>query len=307
MLVHVDPATNLRLTLSAYRFGSADPTTELAEGQFWRATHTPIGPATLHLNWTDGPIAIQAWGPGSDWIVAGVNELVGNCDTGLQLPETAHPSVARAHRNHPGLRIGASRTLYHELLPTILGQRVTAGEAIHQWRALCTELGDPAPGPNETLRLPPPPERILGKPAWWYHPFGIEAKRAEALRTVATYATRIEQWSTLAPLEAAQKLQLLRGIGPWTIGSALAHALGDPDAVPVGDRDVSEEPEAVPEAVLVAVDEADAEPVESGLDEGGGVAVDDALAVVEREPLDDGVGEELDDGVIVNEPEGVVV
>ena len=233
--VHVDPATNLRLTLSAYRFGSADPTTQLAEGQFWRATHTPIGPATLHLNWTDGPLAIQAWGPGSDWIVAGVNELVGNCDTGLQLPEIAHPSVTRAHRNHPGLRIGASRMLYHELLPTILGQRVTAGEAINQWRALCTELGDPAPGPNETLRLPPPPERILGKPAWWYHPFGIEAKRAEALRTVANYATRIEQWSTVAPLEAATKLQLLRGIGPWTIGSALAHALGDPDSVPVGD------------------------------------------------------------------------
>jgi hypothetical protein len=60
-------------------------------------------------------------------MVAGINELVGNCDTGLQLPEAAHPAVARAHRNHPGLRIGDSRTLYHELLPTILGQRVSAG------------------------------------------------------------------------------------------------------------------------------------------------------------------------------------
>ncbi|MEI7618402.1 MAG: DNA-3-methyladenine glycosylase 2 family protein [Actinomycetota bacterium] len=235
MLVHVDPATNLRLTLSAYRFGSSDPTTQLSNGQFWRSTHTPIGPATLHLTWHDGTISLQAWGPGADWMINGVNELIGAHDTGLQLPDAAHPKVVRAHRNHPGLRIGASRTLYHELLPTILGQRVTAAEAIGQWRRLCGELGDPAPGPNDTLRLPPHPERILGKPAWWYHPFGIEAKRAEALRTVARHAARIEQWSTLPTLEAAQKLQLLRGIGPWTIGSATAHALGDPDAVPVGD------------------------------------------------------------------------
>lgn len=235
VLVHVDPATNLRLTLSAYRFGSADPTTQLVEGQFWRATYTPLGPATLHLSWTEETVTVEAWGPGSDWMIAGVNELVGDYDTGFQLPEAAHPKVARAHRKNPGLRIGASRTLYHELLPTILGQRVTAAEAIGQWLRLCAELGDRAPGPNETLRLPPPPERILDKPAWWYHPFGIEAKRAEALRTVANYATRIEQWSTLPPIEAAQKLQLLRGIGPWTIGSASAHALGDPDSVPVGD------------------------------------------------------------------------
>ena len=31
------------------------------------------------------------------------------------------------------------------------------------------------------------------------------------------------------------KLALLPGVGPWTVGSVLGPALGDPDAVPVGD------------------------------------------------------------------------
>jgi 3-methyladenine DNA glycosylase/8-oxoguanine DNA glycosylase len=33
----------------------------------------------------------------------------------------------------------------------------------------------------------------------------------------------------------AEKLGLLLGIGPWTIGSVLGPVLGDPDAVAVGD------------------------------------------------------------------------
>jgi 3-methyladenine DNA glycosylase/8-oxoguanine DNA glycosylase len=63
----------------------------------------------------------------------------------------------------------------------------------------------------------------------------VEAKRAEALRTVARHAMRVSEWSSLPPRDAAAKLSLLRGIGVWTIGSALGPALGDPDAVPVGD------------------------------------------------------------------------
>ena len=82
---------------------------------------------------------------------------------------------------------------------------------------------------------------------------------------------------------------------------------GPPDADPEGVGVPPEVPEAVPEAVVVTADEADADPVASGLDEGGGVAVDDTVAVGEGEPLEDGVGEEPDDGVIVTEPEGVVV
>jgi 3-methyladenine DNA glycosylase/8-oxoguanine DNA glycosylase len=230
-----DSTTDMRATLSVQRFGTNDPTTRLGIADFWRATLTPQGPATLHLWWRPDGLDAEAWGDGANWLLAGVADLIGARDTSFRFAPDAHPVLLRAQRNHPGWRIGASRTLYHELLPVVLGQRVTAGEAIGQWSKLCYELGEVAPGPNDALRLPPAPHVLAGKPAWWFHPFGIEAKRAEALRVVAKYAPRINEWSMLSAAEASAKLSLLRGIGPWTIGSAVGPCFGDPDAVPVGD------------------------------------------------------------------------
>ena len=42
--------------------------------------------------------------------------------------------------------------------------------------------------------LPPAPERLAGRPAWWFHPLGIEAKRARALTEVARIADRLWDW-----------------------------------------------------------------------------------------------------------------
>ena len=85
------------------------------------------------------------------------------------------------------------------------------------------------------LTLPPSPAALSGRPAWWFHPFGVEAKRAEALRTVAKHADKLWAWSQLDTSELARKLALLPGIGQWTIGSVMASAVGDADAVAVGD------------------------------------------------------------------------
>jgi len=225
---------SLRSVLSLYRFGRGDLTTRLADGQFWRATHTPVGAGTLHLDWRDGALTAQAWGPGANWLLDTVAGLTGALDAGHVFTE-GHPLVLAAQHQHPDVRFGASATLYHELLPTILGQRITAGEAVRQWYLLVRRLGAPAPGPEIGLRLPPEPHELASKPAWWFHPLGIESKRADALRTVGRYATRLQEWSQLDAASAAQKMALLPGIGQWTIGSVASTALGDPDALAVGD------------------------------------------------------------------------
>jgi 3-methyladenine DNA glycosylase/8-oxoguanine DNA glycosylase len=160
--------------------------------------------------------------------------MTGALDPGHQFVD-AHPSVLRSQRNHPDVRFGSSHMLFHELVPTVLGQRITGGEAIRQWHRLCRKLGELAPGPNVGLVLPPAPSALAGRPAWWFHPLGIEAKRAEALRVVGKHADKLWGWSELAWPELAAKLELLPGIGPWTIGSVMASAVGDPDAVAVGD------------------------------------------------------------------------
>jgi 3-methyladenine DNA glycosylase/8-oxoguanine DNA glycosylase len=220
--------------LSAYRFGRSDPTTRLASGEFWRASFTPDGPATLRITWTTDAIDAEAWGAGKDWMLERAEAMTGAFDPGFEFCD-AHPAVQRAQRNHPNVRFGASQMLFHELVPTILGQRITAGEAIRQWHTLCYRIGEPAPGPLPGLLLPPSPAALIGRPAWWFHPLGIEAKRAQALRSVARHADKLWAWALLPRADAEAKLALLPGVGPWTIGSVMASAMGDPDAVAVGD------------------------------------------------------------------------
>jgi 3-methyladenine DNA glycosylase/8-oxoguanine DNA glycosylase len=224
----------MRLTLSPFRYGSSDPTTWLTPNEFVRATLTPDGPGTIRIAWNTEDLSVAAWGDGASWLLGRVGAFTGADDVAVELPDV-HPVVTRAVRDHPGLRLGASGSLYHELLPTIIAQRITSGEAIRQWCRLCLELGDPAPGPFSRLRLPPSPAALARRPAWWFHPLGIETKRARALTEVAAHAHRLWEWTAGGADVVAARLALLRGIGPWTIGSVLGPALGDPDAVAVGD------------------------------------------------------------------------
>lgn len=227
-------ARSMQLALSPFQHGSTDPTTWLAPHQFVRATLTPDGPGTLRISWHRGDVDAEAWGDGAAWLLGRVGAYTGADDVPVELPDV-HPVVTRAARDHPGLRLGASGGLYHELLPTIIAQRITSGEARRQWQRLCLELGEPAPGPFARLRLPPAPDTLVRRPAWWFHPLGIESKRARALTEVASYAHRLWEWAAAGADVAAARLALIRGVGPWTIGSVLGPALGDPDAVAVGD------------------------------------------------------------------------
>ena len=52
---------------------------------------------------------------------------------------------------------------------------------------------------------------------------------------MAAVADRLWDWARLPPAEVAGRLALVRGVGPWTIGSVLGPACGDEDAVAVGD------------------------------------------------------------------------
>jgi 3-methyladenine DNA glycosylase/8-oxoguanine DNA glycosylase len=245
-------AIDVGTSLAWYRHGRSDPTTRLATvgrgpgraGRFVRATHTPDGPGTVTIRWgpagTDGDgcrsIDVSADGPGGTWLVDRAASMIGALDPGCpELCQAAHPVVAAAARNHPHLRLGASGTLYHELLPTVLEQRITAFEACQQWSRLCHALGDPAPGDHAGMRLPPAPEVLARQPSWWFHPLGIERKRANPLIELARHPAKLWEWAALPPAEASAKLRLLPGIGLWTVGVALGPALGDPDALAVGD------------------------------------------------------------------------
>ena len=228
---------SLPRTLGAFGAGRGDPTTWLGPGHFVRATFTPDGPGTLCIRWV-GELETAdafAWGPGATWLLDRVPALTGALDAPPPAPSDCYPVVARAWRNHPDIRVGASGDLYHELLPTVIQQRITAGEAFRQWRLLCRALGTPAPGPFSGLLLPPAPASLWRRPTWWFHPLGIERSRARALCEVARVADRLWEWASSDRSRCGRLLVQLPGIGPWTVGSVLGPALGDPDAVAVGD------------------------------------------------------------------------
>jgi 3-methyladenine DNA glycosylase/8-oxoguanine DNA glycosylase len=88
------------------------------------------------------------------------------------------------------------------------------------------------------LWAPPSAERLALTPYDVFHDFGVERRRADLLRRLAVVARRLDECAAL-PLEAAYaRLRSINGIGPWSAARIGLIALGDPDAVPIGDLHV---------------------------------------------------------------------
>lgn len=221
-------------TLNACAVGRFDPTVRWTPSGWWRATWTPEGPGTLHL--CDGPHGIEAagYGPGGSWLVARSAAVCG-ADDDVPVLQAHHRVVEQALRHVAVPVFGSTNTPYHDALPVVLGQRITAREAHRQWRELCHRLGTPAPGPEPDLVVPPSPQALVDRPSWWFHPLGIERSRADALRTIARHAERLSNLDPAEPAQARRWMELLPGIGPWTSNSVAQISWGDPDAVIVGD------------------------------------------------------------------------
>jgi 3-methyladenine DNA glycosylase/8-oxoguanine DNA glycosylase len=204
-------------------------------GEVWRATRTPAGPGTERLvPGADGVLVVEAWGPGAEWLVEHAPVLVGELDDAADF-RPAHPLLRDLHRRYPGVRMCRSEAVFEAAIASILEQRVTGVEAWLGWRALVRGLGEPAPGPLPGLLLPPAPAAVAGVRYPVFHTFGVERGRAETVRRAAAHAGRLEEALVLPPEEARRRLRALPGMGHWTAAEVAVVALGDADAVSVGD------------------------------------------------------------------------
>ena len=231
---------DLRRTLGILCHGAGDPVARFAGGRFWWATRTPDGPGTLALRTVAGELLAEAWGPGADWLLAGVPELVGETDDWSELDVSGHRLLSEIRRRLPGVRLPRTRRVVDSAVPACLEQRVTGQEAFRAWRQLSRRYGERAPGPDEfPLWLPATPRRLLEVPTWDWHAFGVDLARHRAVRAVATVADRLEECVSLSIEDAGRRLRSLPGVGVWTAAETTVRALGDPDAVSVGDFHVA--------------------------------------------------------------------
>jgi 3-methyladenine DNA glycosylase/8-oxoguanine DNA glycosylase len=228
---------DLRLTLRLVQRGGLDPTTRLTARELWRATRMSTGPATLHVVHHGTEIEAEAWGPGADEALDGVPALVGATDDAAGF-EPRHPLLLELARRLRGMRVCRTGAVTEALVPTVLEQKVQGVEARRSYRGLVRRLGEPAPGPA-SLRLPPRPEVLMTTPSWVFHRFNVEGKRAETIRRVASVAARLDEGASLPLEEAYRRIRSVPGLGAWSAAEVGAVALGDADAVSVGDFHLS--------------------------------------------------------------------
>lgn len=228
----------LRRSLSPLVHSAQDPTIRLREDEVVRACRTPNGPGTVRVRrLADRRFRAEAWGPAAERLLELAPALLGAEDR-LDGFAPDHPTVLRAHRRRPALRLVRTGSVWDVLVPTILAQRVTGLEAARSWTRLVRRFGEPAPGPDERLRLPPSPATCAQLDDATWHLLGVERSRAEAVRSASRHVAHLQRTLDLPPTDRLEAVCRVPGVGVWTAGLLLRVAAGDADAVEVGDYHV---------------------------------------------------------------------
>ncbi|KOY50311.1 DNA-3-methyladenine glycosylase family protein [Streptomyces sp. XY332] len=231
---------DLGLTLGPLRRGPGDPTFRTTpDGSVWKTTRTPQGAATLRvaLSPGTGTAEAEAWGPGAEWMLDGLPALLGDGDDPAAFVPR-HRLLHASHRRRPGLRLTRTGLVLECLIPTVLEQKVTADEAYRAWRRLVCQYGEPAPGPEhrpQGLYVMPDARTWALIPSWDWHKAGVDAKRSATIVRAVRVARRLEEAAAMDLTAAAQRLEAVPGIGPWTSAETLQRSNGAPDAVTTGD------------------------------------------------------------------------
>jgi 3-methyladenine DNA glycosylase/8-oxoguanine DNA glycosylase len=247
--VPLDHPIDLRFVLGPLVRGAGDPTMRVSATAAIRASMTPAGPGAIEIRVTgDGSgVDAWAWGPGADDLLQGLPAILGLDDDDTGFEPARHPRIASLARRRGRVVLGRTGAVWEALLPAMLEQRITGTEAWRNYRRLVRAHGEPAPGPH-ALWLPPTPATIAGLASWQLTALGIEPRRGALLRRVAREAPRYEAIGTPArrpggggagSVALATALRRQPGIGPWTAAEVTLRALGDPDAVSVGDAHLS--------------------------------------------------------------------
>ena len=235
---------DLQETVGILRRGPKDPTVVRDGSVLWLALRTPAGIATLALRPASGEVRASAWGPGAGEALDLVPALCGALDDPEGFDPSSHPVLAATLQRRPGVRLTRTGAVFDALAGVILEQKVTGLQAYGAWRVLVTRFGEPAPGPiPRPLFVAPDAAGWRRIPSWAWHRAGVEPAQSRTIVRAAERAAGIERAVHAAPDGPARDTALtsLPGVGLWTAAETRIRALGDPDAVSVGDYHLSHE------------------------------------------------------------------
>jgi len=235
---------DLLRTVGMLRRGRNDPTMVIDGPVIWRAMRTPAGPTTLALRMIGGEVRATAWGPGADVALDLVPALCGAHDDAAGFDASRHPLIADSARRHPGLRLTRTDEVFDALACAIIEQKVTGMQAFGAWRWLVSRYGERAPGPTpRPMSTAPSPAQWFRIPSWAWHRAGVEPPQSRTIVRAAERGDRIAR-AVRAAGDGAERdrvLTSLPGVGVWTAAETRIRALGDPDAVSIGDYHLAHE------------------------------------------------------------------
>ena len=235
--------TDLLRTLRSLAHGSGDPTQRVARtlladecAAVWRTTRLPSGPATMRLaQLRDGALRVDAWGDGAEEAAERAPSLCGGDDDAAGF-DPGDERLATAHRRMAAWRLPRTALIFESLVPVVLEQKVIVVQAQASWRTLVRRYGTAAPGPvAERMRVAPSPSQWRRVPSWAWHRAGVDPQRSRTIVRLAERAAAIDRLASMPSGAAREKLECLPGVGVWTSAEVAQRALGDADAVSVGD------------------------------------------------------------------------
>lgn len=219
-------------TLRLSTLGQRDPTCRLSSDEASLCWNTPDGPASLRTRHSEQQLTVDAWGSGAGWICERAAALLG-----LQDPTDEFEPTGRVRElclQLPGTFLPRLPLIFDRLIQTVLQQLVSWDDAASGWQRLVQTYGQPATGPVDLL-LPPSAEQLKALPYYDLVACGILPRQARLILKLAKEEARLERLANDSIDRLSQWLNSVPGIGPWTIQYVRGTALGDPDAVIVGD------------------------------------------------------------------------
>lgn len=228
---------DLTAILRPMQRGRHDPTLRFTPDGVWRTTDTPEGPVTQNLTATQDLVTTRCWGPGAEWLTARTPDLVGaGDDTAGSFQPEAGPVADGWRRLVPRWRVPRGHNVWESAVAAVLEQKVTGLEAKRAWAALARTYGTPPPGPApEGMRVFPAPAAVRLIPSWVWRRNAVDRSRSDTIMRLASVPHVLTRLPDQTPAEARRMLTSIRGVGDWTYAEIAQRALGDADAVSVGD------------------------------------------------------------------------